>query len=527
MFHPQIGTNMLRNTTWRLLLTFWAATMGLLASGQNLIDFEDGLVGYYPFNGNADDKSGHGNDGTVKGATLTTDRFGQANGAYAFDGRSHSLRIPHSATLDFSQQQAFTLSLWIRPKDASSGCLLFKNFDYGLKWGGLQEVLTVYTGTEGGFINAAFDQWNMESWYNLVLVQEANRLTLYINGKRNLSLPQPHRTVQQREDLFIGGHPYYWGDFEGAIDDICLFNRALNELEIQAMYQIAKMPISVTPRDQGPRLQAEMVTGDWQGIFSQPDNKKIDNYAYWLRLQVVGKQVEGFARIEIASTEAYGVIQVKGVLGEHALTFTEARTIREHNPTGLDWCKKFAKLRYDPGREALTGTWYADNCKNNGEILVFRSQTPFHFHDRAVAQQSSLAELRRLLKQRKTETATQAVSLVSRKIEIEPITFLTSSYQIDGPSRQYLRQKIVPFLKEAGSLRLMISGHTDNVGDAQQNLQLSIARAKAVVDLLVEAGISASRLRYNGYGDSQPIASNASGEGRERNRRVEFEIVGE
>lgn len=525
MFITKMTIDMLRTFLWWLwlpLLIGWVP-----ARSQHLIDFEDGLVGYYPFNGNADDKSGHGNDGIIKGATLTEDRFGQAHGAYRFDGRDQSLRIPYSATVDFSQRKSFTVSLWIRPKDANSGCLLFKNFDYGLKWGGLREVLTVYTGTGGGFIHAAFDQWELGAWYSLVLVQEEERLSLYINGKRNLSLPQPHQTAQQQQDIFIGGHPYYWGNFEGDIDDICLFDRALNELEIEAMYQIAKMPISVTPRDQGPRLEASMVAGDWQGIFSQPDNKKIDNYAYWLRLQVTGKQVEGFARIEIASTEAYGVMQVKGVLGEHALTFTETRTIREHNPTGLDWCKKFAKLRYDPDREALTGSWYADNCKNNGEVLVFRSQTPFHFHDRPVAEQSSLAELRRLLRQRQTESTAQTVSLVSRKIEIEPINFLTSSYQIDEASQQYLRSQIVPFLKEASSLRLMISGHTDNVGDSQQNLQLSIARAKAVVDLLVSAGISSSRLRYNGYGDSQPIASNGTWEGRKRNRRVEFEIVGE
>jgi outer membrane protein OmpA-like peptidoglycan-associated protein len=313
------------------------------------------------------------------------------------------------------------------------------------------------------------------------------------------------------------------------IDDICLFNRALNPLEIEAMYQIAQMPVSVTPRDQGVALDASMVEGDWQGIFSQPDNTKIDNYAYWLRLQVVGQQVEGFARVEVANTDAYGVIQIKGVLGEHAITFTEGRTIREKNPTGLDWCKKFAKLRYDPQRKALIGTWYADNCKNNGEILVFASQTAFNFHGKPVAQQSSLAELRRILKQRQDHAnATQAVSLVSRKIDIEPISFLSSSYQIDGPSQQYLRAEIVPFLKEAApTLRLMISGHTDNVGVAQNNLALSIARARSVVDLLVSEGIQASRLRYNGFGDSQPISDNATPDGRRRNRRVEFEIVGE
>ena len=48
----------------------------------------NGLVGYWPFNGNANDESGNGNNGTVNGATLTSDRFGNANGAYSFNGSS-------------------------------------------------------------------------------------------------------------------------------------------------------------------------------------------------------------------------------------------------------------------------------------------------------------------------------------------------------------------------------------------------------------------------------------------------------
>jgi len=48
---------------------------------------KDGLVAYYPFNGNANDESGNGNNGTVYGATLTTDRFGNTNKAYSFDGK--------------------------------------------------------------------------------------------------------------------------------------------------------------------------------------------------------------------------------------------------------------------------------------------------------------------------------------------------------------------------------------------------------------------------------------------------------
>ena len=59
--------------------------VGLLVVGAAQADLNDGLVAYYPFNGNADDESGNGNDGIVYGATLTEDRFGNTDSAYYFD----------------------------------------------------------------------------------------------------------------------------------------------------------------------------------------------------------------------------------------------------------------------------------------------------------------------------------------------------------------------------------------------------------------------------------------------------------
>ncbi|MFW5793671.1 MAG: OmpA family protein [Bacteroidota bacterium] len=75
------------------------------------------------------------------------------------------------------------------------------------------------------------------------------------------------------------------------------------------------------------------------------------------------------------------------------------------------------------------------------------------------------------------------------------------------------------------SLKIEISGHTDNVGSASLNLRLSEERARAVVAYLIERGIDRDRLKYKGYGFSKPIASNETEEGRQMNRRTEFEIL--
>ena len=74
-------------------------------------------------------------------------------------------------------------------------------------------------------------------------------------------------------------------------------------------------------------------------------------------------------------------------------------------------------------------------------------------------------------------------------------------------------------------LKIEISGHTDNIGSELHNLKLSQARAKTVADYLVKNGIKTERLRHAGYGKAKPVASNDTEEGRQLNRRTEFEII--
>ena len=74
-------------------------------------------------------------------------------------------------------------------------------------------------------------------------------------------------------------------------------------------------------------------------------------------------------------------------------------------------------------------------------------------------------------------------------------------------------------------MKIELSGHTDNVGTAEHNKELSKKRAKAVMDYIVENGIAAARLTYEGYGFEQPIATNITEEDKQKNRRTEIKII--
>lgn len=112
----------------------------------------------------------------------------------------------------------------------------------------------------------------------------------------------------------------------------------------------------------------------------------------------------------------------------------------------------------------------------------------------------------------------------TNKLVINDINFELNSSTINKNSYFELNN-LVKILNNISDKKLLISGHTDNTGDVQQNILLSENRAKSVVDYLVSKGISQDRLKYIGYGSSKPIVSNINETGKAKNRRVEIELV--
>lgn len=114
---------------------------------------------------------------------------------------------------------------------------------------------------------------------------------------------------------------------------------------------------------------------------------------------------------------------------------------------------------------------------------------------------------------------------VGQSVRLNNIFFETGKAVLMKESFEEL-DRVAKFLKENPSIRIEIGGHTDNVGSAQYNLDLSNRRAKAVAEYIMLKGIPASAISSKGYGFSKPVASNATAAGKQLNRRVEFTIIG-
>ena len=113
---------------------------------------------------------------------------------------------------------------------------------------------------------------------------------------------------------------------------------------------------------------------------------------------------------------------------------------------------------------------------------------------------------------------------VGKKVVLNNILFETGK-SILTPGSYTELNRLFNILLDNPQMKIEISGHTDKTGSETINFRLSESRAKAVVDYLVQMGIDRTRLEFRGYGSLQPIADNATPQGRTKNRRVEFKIL--
>jgi len=115
---------------------------------------------------------------------------------------------------------------------------------------------------------------------------------------------------------------------------------------------------------------------------------------------------------------------------------------------------------------------------------------------------------------------------VNATIVLHNVFFDVNKFDLK-PQSQVELDKLLQLLKDNPTLKIQISGHTDNVGKPADNLALSNSRAKAVVNYLITNGIAAARLSSKGFGETQPVADNKTEEGRGKNRRTEVKIIGQ
>ena len=161
--------------------------------------------------------------------------------------------------------------------------------------------------------------------------------------------------------------------------------------------------------------------------------------------------------------------------------------------------------------DGRTAIFSSDNYGGQGQLDLYTFALPEQVQSEPVVYKEEITELAPELK-------------VGESITLKNVFFQTGKYTLLEISIVEL-DKVVEMMQKHPTLHIELGGHTDNTGNEAANQKLSEQRAKAVYDYLVGHGVSADRLSYKGYGQSQPVADNSTPEGRRQNRRTVFTIL--
>lgn len=216
-----------------------------------------GLVAFYPFNGNANDESGNFHDGTIHGAILSNDRNGEVGSAYAFDGVDDHISVAHNDALNLIGN--FTISVWYKSDGCAVPCgtyhtIITKRDEFvaGDNWpwgvsisyisgGSGSEFQKIFASRRNNFnldYQVSESEILLDTWQHVVIVLQDNIQSIYIDGELDGTYTFTQAQPASTEKMMIG-----WNlrpdleQFKGLIDDIRLYNRALTQEEIIALFE--------------------------------------------------------------------------------------------------------------------------------------------------------------------------------------------------------------------------------------------------------------------------------------------------
>lgn len=283
----------------------------------------DGLVGWWPFNGNANDESGNGNNGTVlNGTTLTSDRNDIANSAYEIDGvNCSSLRgVSFPAIL---QNTEYSISLWCKSNDSTkTNQTIINSFPHNFFALNLNYPLAnslnkfrAFFGNDGWILNADAMNWNSiqkQNWKHFMIIKTLSELKFYENGRLVFTqILSPIANPGQMNAFTCGAITIQssgsvcYETFKGKIDDVAIYNRALTEQQIQALY-------TQTPIDNNVITSATQVPAfiNYQALARSANGAALANADLQVRFTLLADSLGGateYSETHALTTNALGL----------------------------------------------------------------------------------------------------------------------------------------------------------------------------------------------------------------------------
>ncbi len=247
-----------RPNRWRPITVF-NLLVGLLFSlsalGQPAF-LKEGLVAYYPFNGNANDESGNRKNPSNVQDGFTTNAFGFASSAFSFVKSNERITIPNDPVFNLNSQGEFTIGIWARREGDSAFTFLVNKGGPGgaLKWtmciGNYSTGVPNHPGKpcisfhwQPGVVWVVSDGFDWDSnWHHYVVTCKNGNFSFFMDGKSIGRAFNNSPIPANSEPLRLGRSGDGEGLFKGSIDEARIYNRALSDAEVKALYDYESTP---------------------------------------------------------------------------------------------------------------------------------------------------------------------------------------------------------------------------------------------------------------------------------------------
>lgn len=264
-------------------------------------------------------------------------------------------------------------------------------------------------------------------------------------------------------------------------------------------------------------------SGVWQGLFIRDGQKQEQGTLFYTNFTISTNAVSGKTRDEIYNTEYFALKQIKGSVKNNEITFNQTVVEKKKNAPNTNWCKVEATLKYNDSTGYLEGRFKSTDCKNfTGKIILYRSTVPFSTTEAVMATHSWRDRFIQDLK--KGYNAPEIREKERKNFDFQPIYFDYDKAEIRPEYTAFL-DKMIRVVDSHTDLRIKVTGHTDADGTDAYNIELSKKRAEALINYFVSHGLKRDRIEIDFKGEKNPIDSNDTPEGKQRNRRVDFAFI--
>ncbi|NRA12525.1 MAG: OmpA family protein, partial [Crocinitomicaceae bacterium] len=231
----------------------------------------------------------------------------------------------------------------------------------------------------------------------------------------------------------------------------------------------------------------------------------------------------GNIREEKFETDYFAITVLGGTQESDVLNYKQIAVGLNSKTSKMKWCRKFGELTYDSKKGYLTGSFKSSDCKrSSGELILYKSYFELSKTKDSHASHIWFAQF---LKDYKGGLSAPVIRKIERdNFVFEPIYFDFDKFNIRDEHNDFL-DAMIKIVKGHSDLRVKVTGHTDAEGTEGYNDKLSKERSKAIIQYFVNHGLKKERLEFDFKGELNPAATNDTSEGRQRNRRVDFEFI--